>query len=125
MTWRSFAYGLAISRSRATTSRSTAASSSSGVVGERVHPAHERAELALDDEVHAVPLERLDRLGRAGPTRVASTCRMLLPVRSGFCSEPESANSRSMICCVSTNQVWSWPVRVMCASVPSVSKPGK
>ena len=30
-----------------------------------------------------------------------------------------------MIFWVSTNHVWSWPVRVMCASVPSVSKPGK
>ena len=44
---------------------------------------------------------------------------------SGFCSEPESANSFSMIFCVSTNQVCSWPVRMMCSSVPSVSKPGK
>ena len=35
---------------------------------------------------------------------------MLLPVRSGFCSEPDSANSFSMIFWVSTNQVWSWPV---------------
>ena len=43
---------------------------------------------------------------------------------SGFCSEPESANSFSMIRWVSTNQVWSWPVPMMCASVPSVSKPG-
>ena len=36
---------------------------------------------------------------------------MLLPVRSGFCSLPESANSFSMIFWVSTNQLWSWPVR--------------
>ena len=43
---------------------------------------------------------------------------------SGFCSEPESANSFSMIFWVSTNQVCSWPVPMMCASVPSVSKPG-
>ena len=34
-----------------------------------------------------------------------STPRMLLPVRSGFCSEPERANSFSMIFWVSTNQV--------------------
>ena len=43
---------------------------------------------------------------------------------SGFCSEPDSANSFSMIFWVSTNHVCSWPVRMMCASVPSVSKPG-
>ena len=43
---------------------------------------------------------------------------------SGFCSEPDSANSFSMIFWVSTNHVWSWPVRMMCSSVPSVSKPG-
>ena len=49
---------------------------------------------------------------------------MLFPVRSGFCSEPERVNSFSMIFWVSTNQVWSWPVRMMCSSVPSVSKPG-
>ena len=49
---------------------------------------------------------------------------MLLPVMSGFCSEPESANSFSMIFWVRTNQVCSWPVVPMWASVPSVSKPG-
>ncbi len=35
------------------------------LVGQRVHPAHERGEVALDDEVGAVLLERLDRAGRA------------------------------------------------------------
>ena len=49
---------------------------------------------------------------------------MSLPVRSGFCSLPESANSFSMIFWVSTNQLWSWPVETMCSSVPRVSKPG-
>ena len=68
--------------------------------------------------------ERLHRRRRARPTRGRARSRTLLPVRSGFCSEPESANSFSMIRWVSTNQVWSWPVRTMCASVPSVSKPG-
>ena len=43
---------------------------------------------------------------------------------SGFCSEPESANSFSMIFCVSTNQLWSRPVARRWRSVPSVSKPG-
>ncbi len=62
--------------------------------------------------------------GAPEPTRVLSSSRTLLPVTSGFCSEPESANSFSMIFWVSTNHVCSWPVRMMCASVPSVSKPG-
>ena len=46
-------------------------------------------------------------------------------MRSGFCSLPESANSFSMIFCVSTNHECAWPVDTMCSSVPSVSKPGK
>ena len=53
-----------------------------------------------------------------------TSSRTLRPVMSGFCSEPESANSFSMILCVSTNHVCSWPVRIRCSSVPSVSKPG-
>ena len=47
-----------------------------------------------------------------------------MPVRSGFCSEPERANSFSTILWVATNQVCSWPVCPMCASVPRVSNPG-
>jgi hypothetical protein len=43
---------------------------------------------------------------------------------SGFCSEPDSANSFSMIFWVSTNHVWSWPLCMTWASVPRVSKPG-
>ena len=49
---------------------------------------------------------------------------MLFETRSGFCSDPDSANSRSMIFCVRTNQLYSWPVFIRCSSVPSVSKPG-
>jgi len=40
--------------------------------------------------------------GAPGRTR-DSVSLMSLPVRSGFCSEPDSANSFSMIFCVSTN----------------------
>ncbi len=40
--------------------------------------------------------------GAPGFTR-DSVSRMSLPVRSGFCSDPDSANSFSMIFCVSTN----------------------
>ena len=39
------------------------------------------------------------------PSRSSSTARLLLAVVSGFCSEPESANSFSMIFWVSTNHV--------------------
>ena len=49
---------------------------------------------------------------------------MSFPVMSGFCSEPESANSLAMIRRFSTNQVWSYPLRPMWASVATVSKPG-
>ena len=62
-------YGLSISRSRATISRSSAREVEQRLVGERVHAAHERAQVALDDEVGAVALERLDRRGRAGAER--------------------------------------------------------
>ena len=39
-------------------------------------------------------------------TRPSSNLRSL-PVRSGFCSDPDSANSFSTILCVATNQVCS------------------
>lgn len=48
-----------------------------------------------------------------------------MPVRSVFCSLPERVNSFSTIFCDSTNHEWSCPVCRRCASVPSVSKPGK
>ena len=48
------------------------------------------------------------------PRRVFASSRTSLPVRSGFCSLPESVNSFSMIFCDSTNQEWSCPV---CAQV--------
>ena len=50
---------------------------------------------------------------------------MSLPVKSGFCSEPDRANSFSMIAWVRMNQVKSWPPRVIVPSVPNESKPGK
>ena len=63
-------------------------------------------------------------LGGPPPSRSLRTARLLRDVVSGFCSDPESANSRLMIFSVRTNHVWSKPVRWMWASVPSVSKPG-
>jgi len=43
--------------------------------------------------------------GAGGPGRILDSVSLTsLPVRSGFCSEPDSANSFSMIFWVSTNQ---------------------
>ncbi|OCI29238.1 hypothetical protein OERS_40830 [Oerskovia enterophila] len=58
-----------------------------------------------------------------GSTRWASS-RTLRPVRSGFCSEPDSANSLSMMALLSTNQEWSSARPVTCWSEPSASNPG-
>ena len=69
--------------------------------------------------------ELLDRARDAFESRVLIVSFTSLPVTSGFCSEPESANSLAMIFSVRMNQVWSWPVCEMYSSVPSVSKPGK
>ena len=79
------------------------ARSMSGSAVKRSCRARARADRA-DDEVDAVFLERLHRRGRARP-RPGRASEDVLPVRSGFCSEPERANSRSMICWVSTNQL--------------------
>ena len=75
----------------------------------------------------SAPLRLNASTGAGAPlaTRAFSTARIDLLVMSGFCSEPERANSFSMIFCVRTNHVCSWPVCMMCSSVPSVSKPGK
>ena len=78
--------------------------SSSGVVGRACSSrATSSAQRVGDDEVRAVLLERLDRAGRARARPGASSSLTSLPVRSGFCSEPDSANSFSMIFWVSTN----------------------
>ncbi len=53
--------------------------------------------------------------------RVRRTSR---PVRSGFCSLPDRANSRRMMARLSTNHVYGYPMRVMCRSVPRASAPG-
>ena len=42
--------------------------------------------------------------GAPPPRRARMTLAQLPLVRSGFCSEPDSANSRSMIFWLSTNQ---------------------
>jgi hypothetical protein len=45
--------------------------------------------------------------GAPEPTRLLMISRTFFPVMSGFCSDPERANSFSMIFWVRTNQVWS------------------
>ena len=57
--------GLSISRSRATTSRSTCSQVEQRLVGQRVHPATSARRSRSHDEVGAVLLERLDRRRRA------------------------------------------------------------
>jgi hypothetical protein len=93
-------------------------------LSDAVHLLHERRKLGGHREVRPLAHERLHRAGDAASEPLAQHAPDDRPVRSGFCSEPESANSRSMILRVSTNQVWSWPERPMRARVPSVSNPG-
>ena len=73
------------------------------LAGKRVHARHQRRQIALDDEILALLLERLTGAGAPARARGSTTCRQLLLVRSGFCSEPDSANSFPMIRCVSMN----------------------
>ena len=92
---------------------------------QRLHARDELVERVAHDEVGALVHERLDRAaGALAEPRSSTRSRTSLPVRSGFCSLPESVNSFSMIFCDRTNHEWSWPVARRWASVPSVSKPG-
>src|SRR5829696_7528738 len=124
VTWPSLAYGLESWRSRATICASSAAwsisSSPASAFIRRTSCGSERSTMKSS------PWSMNACTGPGGPLpmRSSSTARTLLEVVSGFCSEPESANSFSMIFWVSTNQVWSRPVRRMWCRVPSVSKPG-
>ena len=62
-----------------------------------------RNEFAL---TKSTPLSTNACTGGGGPGRTrASTSRTLRPVRSGFCSCPDSANSLEMMRVFSTNQV--------------------
>ena len=74
------------------------------VAGERVHRADEIGEIVAHDEVDAVVLERFHRRRRALVGGALTVMRQLLPVRSGFCSEPDSANSFLMMLWVRMNQ---------------------
>ena len=60
-----------------------------------------------------------------GPRARESTWRMLRPVRSGFCSDPERASSFSRIARVRTNQEWSWPVRPQVGQRAERVEPGE
>ena len=62
--------------------------------------------LVLDDEAVArLRRGRVELNAARLPMARPSTRRMLSPVRSGFCSEPESANSFRMMCWLRMNQV--------------------
>ncbi len=76
----------------------------------------------------SAPLSRKACTGAGAPlpsSRSRSTAPRSLAVMSGFCSEPESANSFSMIFRVRMNQEWSYPamssVVRRCRSVLRVS----
>ena len=122
--WRSLLYGLATSRSRATISASSAAKSISGSSVSSFIPRTSADSSRSTTKSAPCCLNASTGAGAPEPSRPLSTCLRSRPVMSGFCSEPDSANSFSMIFWVSTNHVCSWPVAMMCASVPSVSKPG-
>ena len=97
------------------------------LVGQGVHLRDEFFEVVGDDEVGAVALERLDRARGVlvQEALLQDTCMRLLPVMSGFCSEPDSANSFLMIFWVRMNQEWSYcamsGVVRRCRRVPRVS----
>ena len=77
------------------------------LAGERVHRRDEIGEVVLDDEILAFLLEGLDRAGRLVADGALGDSRQLLPVKSGFCSEPDNANSLRMMLWFRTNQEWS------------------
>ena len=78
------------------------------LVGELIHLVDKFVEVVRHDEVRAAGLERPDRSG--APllnTRSLTMAARSRLVMSGFCSEPDSANSFSMIFWVRMNQLWS------------------
>ena len=102
MTCRSLVNGLSISRSRATICRSRSARSISASPVSLFMPATSSGRVLATTKSAPRCLNASTGAGAPGRTR-DSVSRMSLPVRSGFCSEPESANSFSMIFWVSTN----------------------
>ncbi len=96
------------------------------LVGEGVHLVDEFLEGGGGDEVGSVAQEGVDRAGAPLPRmRSRRNPARSLAVMSGFCSEPESANSFSTIFWVRMNQEWSYgamsSVVRRCFSVPRVS----
>ena len=124
MTCRSLVYGLSISRSRATICRSSSPASISASPVSLFIPSTSSGRVAATTKSAPRRLNVSTGAGAPGRSRF-SVSRRSLPVRSGFCSEPDSANSFSRIFWVSTNHEWSKPLSWMAASVPRVSKPGK
>ncbi len=76
------------------------------LAGERVHPGHQRRARSRST-TKSSPWSMNACTGLGGPllSRSLNTWRLLFEVVSGFCSEPDSANSFSMIFRVRTNQV--------------------
>ena len=102
MTCRSLVNGLSISRSRATICRSRSARSISVSPVSLFMPATSSGSVLATTKSAPCRLNASTGAGAPGRTR-DRVSRMSLPVRSGFCSEPDSANSFSMIFSVSTN----------------------
>ena len=75
------------------------------VANQRIHPVHELAQRLTHHEVGALVLNACTGACTARPMR-RSVKRKLLPVRPGFCSLPDSANSFLMIARLSRNQLY-------------------
>src|SRR6266542_5406388 len=111
--------GLAISRSRATISRSRrSASMSSSPVGSSIPRTRSRSRRSTTKSAPC-SLNASTGPGALFDSARSASCRRSLFVRTGFCSEPDSANSRLMTRWFRTTHVWSCPVLTMWASVPS------
>ncbi len=122
----SFPVTLPSCTSRSRTARSTAAASTAGPP--------DSAAIACIPSISAASVGRTMKSAPRSMNACTGACtarpmrfivrRRLLPVRSGFCSLPESANSFLMIARLSRNHVYGQPRVVMCCNVRSVSAPG-
>ncbi len=124
--WASLLKGLAIWRSRASIwARSTAGSSSASSVRPFIFAT---SSSRVSATTKSAPWRLNASTGRGAPLPSRRSRRTALRsplVRSGFCSEPDSANSFSIIRWVRTNHEWSYgamsSVVRRCLSVPRVS----
>ena len=112
MIWASLANGFSTCRSRALDLEAELLRVQRRVGREPVHAIDQLVQRVGHHEVFPVLLERLHGRRRALAEQAAfqhraSSC---CEVMSGFCSEPERANSFSITDCVRMNHEWSWPV---------------